>query len=193
MFNFNSSDPNLANCILWGNTDGGGSDESAQIHNSGSTPVVNYCCVQGWTGGLGGTGNIGGDSLLRDPDGPDNTVGTEDDNLRLSVGSPCIDAGDNTAVPPDTADLDGDANTAEPTPLDLDGAPRFFDDPNTTNTGNGTPPIVDMGAYEHGLGTCGDPDHPYPVMDFNDDCIVDFVDFAFFANYWLECTKPECD
>src|SRR5262249_5342213 len=45
------------------------------------------------------------------------------------------------------ADLDGDANTAEPTPYDLDGQARFFDacfdDP-----GDGTLPRVDIGAYE---------------------------------------------
>jgi len=38
--------------------------------------------------------------------------------------------------------LDGDGNTAEPVPFDLDGAPRFRD------TGSGAAPIVDMGAYE---------------------------------------------
>ncbi len=31
---------------------------------------------------------------------------------------------------------------------DLDGNPRFVDDPDTKDTGNGDPPIVDMGAYE---------------------------------------------
>ena len=32
---------------------------------------------------------------------------------------------------------------------DLDGQPRFVDDPNAKpDTGNGTPPVVDMGAYE---------------------------------------------
>ena len=51
---------------------------------------------------------------------------------------------------------------------------RFFDDPNTPDTGSGWPPIVDMGAYEFGgtgpqpclggfwHGTClllGDLDH----------------------------------
>ena len=62
-------------------------------------------------------------------------VGTADDDLRLPSGSPCIDAADNTAVPVGIT-------------TDLDGKPRFVDDPNTTDTGNGTAPIVDMGAYE---------------------------------------------
>jgi hypothetical protein len=31
---------------------------------------------------------------------------------------------------------------------DLDGESRFVDDPTVVDTGNGTAPIVDMGAYE---------------------------------------------
>jgi RHS repeat-associated protein/fibro-slime domain-containing protein len=50
--------------------------------------------------------------------------------------SPCIDAGDNDAVPVDVT-------------ADLDSLLRFFDDPGTDDTGNGTAPIVDMGAYEY--------------------------------------------
>ncbi len=41
-------------------------------------------------------------------------------------------------------------NTAVPKGIteDLEGNPRFVDDPDTKDTGNGDPPIVDMGAYE---------------------------------------------
>ncbi|HEY3244870.1 MAG TPA: choice-of-anchor Q domain-containing protein, partial [Phycisphaerae bacterium] len=72
----------------------------------------------------------------------------------LMTGSPCIDAGDNTAVPPDVLDLDRDGNTAEPTPVDLNGLPRFqeaLSAPNTGNPGPQGPPIVDIGAFEFGL------------------------------------------
>lgn len=41
---------------------------------------------------------------------------------RLSARSPAIDRGDNSAVPLDTIDLDGDSNTAEPLPFDQRGA-----------------------------------------------------------------------
>jgi len=142
--------PVVTNCIFWGNSDDDGIDESAQIYVTNGTPLINGCCIEGWTGTLGGTGNIGADPLFIDLDGPDNIVGTEDDDLRLSVGSPCIDAGDNDAVPLDTADVDGDGDTTELIPWDLDGKPRFIDDPDTVDTGNGTAPIVDMGAYEFG-------------------------------------------
>jgi hypothetical protein len=74
-------------------------------------------------GGWAGTGNIDADPTFADAEG------------RLSPGSPCIDAADNTAVP-------------EGITTDLDGNPRFVDDIGTPDTGFGEPPMVDMGAYE---------------------------------------------
>ncbi|MHC4675993.1 MAG: right-handed parallel beta-helix repeat-containing protein, partial [Planctomycetota bacterium] len=122
MFNDFSS-PTLTNCIIWGNS----APSGPEIKNASSTPTVSYS-------------HIGGaDPMFVDADGPDDIVGTEDDDLRLSGGSPCIDAGDNTAVP-------GGVTT------DMDGKPRFREDPFTADTGNGTPPIVDMGAYEYDEG-----------------------------------------
>ncbi|MDP2898124.1 MAG: right-handed parallel beta-helix repeat-containing protein [bacterium] len=93
-----SAGDTLTNCILWGNSDATGTGWSAQI--SGGTPVANFCCIQGWTGGLGGQGNIGANPLFVNADGPDDIPGTEDDNLGLLPTSPCIDTGDNAAVPP---------------------------------------------------------------------------------------------
>jgi hypothetical protein len=115
----------LTNCILWGNmsVDGMGEPAQLQTDNIDKTPVVNYCCIQGLTGALGGTGNIGGDPLFVYAGGADGLLGTEDDNLRLLPGSPCIDAGDNSAVPPSLL-------------TDLDLEPRFTDDPDTPDTGN---------------------------------------------------------
>ena len=92
-----SSAPSLINCILWGDTP----DEI-----SGFAPDITYSDVQG---GWSGEGNINASPLFADAD------------LRLSAGSPCTDAGDNSAV------LVG---------IDLDGNPRIV---------NG---VVDMGAYE---------------------------------------------
>ncbi len=150
MFNYYDSSPTLINGVFWGNRDAGGTGESAQIHiREDSSAVIHYTCVQGWSGKLGGTGNIGDDPMFVDADGPDNIPGTEDDDLRLSPGSPAIDAGINPALPPDTTDLDGDGDTVEPIPVDLNGVPRFMDISGIPDTGFGTPPIVDMGAYEH--------------------------------------------
>jgi len=66
---------------------------------------------------------------------------------RLVPTSACIDAGSNAAVALDLLDLDRDGNTTEPTPVDRAGKPRFVEHP-MPNTGSGTPPLVDMGAYE---------------------------------------------
>ena len=118
----------LANCVLWGNT-------PAQLE--GDSFTVTYSDIQG---GWPGIGNIDADPLVVQPAG---------DDLRLDFGSPCIDAGDNDAVP--------DGITT-----DLDGNPRFQDDPDVKDTGNGTPPIVDMGAYEGGH-------EPQDPMDSEDD------------------------
>ncbi len=160
------SSPTLTNCTMTGNsaTSGGGAmwchDDPNEplpldvcVYNSilwGDTPdeiegntmrvVVQYSDVQG---GWPGAGNIDADPLFVDPGSGD---------YRLSSSSPCIDAGDNAAVPSDSTDLDGDGDMDEPIPFDLDGNPRFVDDPDTEDTGNGTPPIVDMGAYEFQVG-----------------------------------------
>lgn len=114
-------------------------------------PTVTYSDVKG-SGGSGaswapvatdGGGNRDADPLF--------VLGT----LRLATlptASPAIDAGSNALVLDDLADLDHDGVTAEATPLDLDGLPRFEDVSSVVDTGSGTPPIVDMGAYEARLG-----------------------------------------
>ena len=51
---------------------------------------------------------------------------------------------------------DNDAPGLVGVTTDLDGHSRRIDDPNTPDGGNGTPPIVDMGAYEFGSTYFGD-------------------------------------
>jgi parallel beta-helix repeat protein len=134
--------PTIAGSILWGNA----APTGRQIYNDGcSTLVLTYSTIQG---GFTGAGNTSSDPLFVDPDGADNILGTSDDDLRLQFLSPATDAGANASVLPDYADLDGDGNTSEATPLDLDGNPRFYNDPFVLDTGTGAPPIVDRGAYE---------------------------------------------
>lgn len=93
-------------------------------------------------------GNLDVDPLFVDADGPDgNPLTLADNDWRLGAGSPGLDAGDNAEVSMDLLDLDGDANLLEPLPFDLDGGPRFVDDP-APDSGSGTTPLVDLGAYE---------------------------------------------
>ena len=142
----------VANSVLFGNSDGIGQAETAQI---GGLPgytalVLSHSCVQNLSVYAVWPGMIGGDPLFLDPRGPDGIAGTPDDDLRLGAGSPCIDAASNLLIQPDWTDIDGDGDFAEQMPLDRDGNPRRVDDPTVTDTGDGTAPIVDMGAYEHG-------------------------------------------
>jgi hypothetical protein len=114
----------LTNCIFWGNGRQYRTsyDQLAQVGGDASLSI-SYCCLQGWNGSLGGTGNWGRDPRFVDADGPDDIAGTLDDDLRLMADSPCIDAGNSNAVPADTA-------------TDLQGGPRILD------------AGVDLGAYE---------------------------------------------
>lgn len=58
------------------------------------------------------------------------------------------DAGSNANVPFDRPATDGNGNTNQPLPLDLRGLRRLVDDPSVPDTGEGDPPVVDMGAIE---------------------------------------------
>jgi len=188
----------IVNCIMWN----GGNE----IWNIGGGPLtIIYSDIQGGSSGVydpreglvWGNGNIDFDPLFVDPNGKDGIIGTEDDNLRLLAGSPCIDAGDNSALPADSNDLDGDGDMTEPIPFDIDDLPRFSDDPNTIDTGNGITPIVDMGAYEF-HDVCGDENHPYPTGDMNNDCEVNITDAVILALAWLSEDggigwNPDCD
>ena len=144
MYNYDSSSPTVSNCILWGNTAGTDGNEIALEYSSSID--VNYCDVEGGQAAIYNDGtstinwgsNIDADPNFFDPDNPD-------PNLRdyhLRPGSPCIDAADNSSVPADTTDLDGDGNTTEPIPFDIDGDVRFND-----GDSNGSA-IVDMGSDE---------------------------------------------
>ncbi len=150
------ADVTVQNCILWNDTAPEGPE--ILIYQGPSALAVGYSDIEGGEEGIGGgdsviwgDGNIDADPLFVDPYGSD---------YRLLSGSPCIDAGDNTAVPPDSGDLDSDGDTDEPVPVDLDGNPRFADDPDTPDSGNpdGIHPIVDMGAYELEGSECADGD-----------------------------------
>jgi Right handed beta helix region len=172
---------NVSNTLLWGNSNHESDfSERTQVWGLGTANLdVNYCIVEGWTGDFGGIGNSGVGPMFVDADGPDDILGTEDDNLRLLPGSPAINAGDPVGFVGPAADLDGH--------------PR-------TMCGQ-----RDIGAYEFGIGdydcdqiidlfdftawdscTAGPNQSGAPYtddckpFDFNTDSVIDLLDFAGF-------------
>jgi hypothetical protein len=126
IYNANGAAMTLANCILWGDA----ADTGAEIFNSGGTVSSNFSDVQG---GLAGAGNIQLDpQFVAGANGATGYVG----NQRLKLTSPCIDVGNNAAVP---------AGVIQ----DLAGANRLIDIPAVHDPGL----VVDMGAYERVPGT----------------------------------------
>lgn len=103
-----SSDTAVLNSILWANSDDEGSVEPAQLRKLSGALSLDYSCVQGFSGVLEGTGNIGDDPLFADANGDDDTVATVDDDLHLTSASPCVNTGDPVFEPPiNSTDFDG--------------------------------------------------------------------------------------
>jgi hypothetical protein len=138
----------VRNCTFWG--------VPADANNFSRFPTrtfdnavvdVEYSIVEGWPAAADAAGNSGADPRFVDADGPDDIAGTEDDDLRLSPGSPAINAGD-----PDPSHL---------TPMDLDGHARVL-------CGR-----VDIGAYESGIGDY-DCDEGVDLADFSnwEECMT---------------------
>ncbi len=101
------------------------------IEALGGTTFDDYNLFSG--DALTGSGVIshGGHSRVADP----RFVAPAQDDYRLRLDSPAIDAGDNSRVPNSVT-------------TDLAGGPRFADVPSVPDTGAGAPPIVDIGAFE---------------------------------------------
>ncbi len=166
-----NSSATVSNCILWENSDQGGTDEWAQIDSDGPVPLISYSCVQGWTGDWGGTGNTGANPLFTDAENDDyhlkSQAGRWDRGegrwTKDDVTSPCIDAGD---------------------PMNPIGHEPF------PNGG-----IVNMGAYggtaEASKSYFGEPVRETIVAgDIDGDCKVNLSDSAIMALHWLEDGRP---
>lgn len=169
--------PVITNCIFYANRDKNGMDEFAQVYlyprdlYPQFRGAVIYSCIQGWTGSLGGIGNIDADPCFADPDNGDHHLKSQAGRwnprtwswVKDDVTSPCIDAGDPAS------------------PIGLESFP------------NGG--IINMGAY----GGTAEASKSYfgrPVCetiiagDINGDCKVNLTDFAIMAFHWLEDRNP---
>jgi hypothetical protein len=133
---YNAGGASLANCIVWDEEPG-----QSLIAGGGATAIT-YSDVRG---GAAGTGNLDVDPQFVSARGADGIAGTLDDDLRLhtTFRSPSlvIDQGNNSALPADADDLDGDGDVSEPLPLDVTARARVIGF-------TALPPVVDMGALE---------------------------------------------
>ncbi|MCQ3920016.1 MAG: hypothetical protein DPW13_03495 [Planctomycetes bacterium] len=139
LYAWNSTDLTFTSCIFWNN------GPAPLVTDFESELFITYSDVMG---GFRGEGNLDVDPRFAD------VVPGRDwrlNDYRLRSDSPCTDAGDNVAVWDDLWDLDGDGDTRENLPLELDGSPRFIDNEEVDDTGRDDGDgdgIVDMGPYE---------------------------------------------
>jgi parallel beta-helix repeat protein len=115
----NESSPKLVNCILWNNIAAKGPQVSLEY----SSVTVKYCNFKDGSPGIYVDQNSSVAWDISNIDAKPLFVDAANDDYRLQAGSPCIDAGDNSAIPSSVT-------------MGLDENPRIV---------NG---IVDMGAYE---------------------------------------------
>jgi hypothetical protein len=148
-------------------------DESAQIvaAHGAETSVVNYCCIQGWTGNLGGIGNIDDDPLFVDPNTDDchlKSAGWRWDTKRHrwhydETTSQCIDAG-NPGSPLNDELLSMPDDELIPWGINL---------------------RINMGSYG-GTSEASMPPYDWALLgDIDNDGVVDFKDFALQLQYWM--------
>ena len=143
----NNPSPWYHNSILWGNTG------PTQFFTDQSIAYFKQSLVQGGCPSAPPATYCLGTIFTTDPlffqnpsDGGDGWgVGNNDNygSLRPQPTSPAIDVGDNNA------DIDWLTGGTQPVPSpDLDGQVRYYDSATSSATGLGTPPFIDLGAFE---------------------------------------------
>ena len=140
----------LINCIVW--------DTDPDLLAGTANYVITYSDIRG---GWPGAGNI---------DANPQFVDASSNNFRLKTTSPCVDAGDSSAI---SAEIF----------TDIDNNQRGINEPSVTDTGI---PIfgltVDMGAYE--LQASANEQCPH---DINQDQQIDVTDLLDLLARWGEC------
>jgi parallel beta-helix repeat protein len=169
----------LTNTIVWSNSDIDGLGETSQISDARGSRIstISYCCIQDWTGALGGIGNIGVEPLFADPQSGDFHLKStgwrwEVDNQRWhydEMTSPCIDAG-NPGFP-----LNDELLNMPDGPSNLWGANLR----------------INMGCYG-GTEQASIPPYGWALLgDLTNDGVVDTEDFAVQARYWMRTSTRQ--
>lgn len=159
-----SMDGSFENCILWYNValvEPGDNPEAVVDQQYKGEVEIRHSDVAGLLDGGGPDpqfpGSIESAPLFVGAPSLSNGGAFVAGDLHLASGSPCLDAGDNGAVPAGLT-------------TDLDGLARRVDDADAPNVGLGTPPHVDMGCFERQLQPC--------TGDVNGDSSVNLSDLA---------------
>jgi hypothetical protein len=159
----------LNNCILW--------DDQPNEY-AGDPPYADHSIIEGSLAEIVGDGNLNTNPLYVDPDGPDDGIGTLDDDLSVQPNSPAVDSGNNDLLPADLFDLDEDGDTSEDVALDVTSHFRRYD---AIVFDTGFPPFdapyADRGAYEFGSP-------PFCPGDANLDGRVDNEDLQRVLDAW---------
>ncbi len=127
-----------------------GGNEILTNHMTGVS-IFNTDIQDGWAGT--GSGNIDTDPLFVENGFLGLNEMWNDGDYQLQKSSLCIDQGDNLLLPQDVTDLDGDSDTSEPLPVDVNDTNRIKN------------AIVDMGAYEQEVSVTPEPNGPVSSND----------------------------
>jgi hypothetical protein len=117
----------------------------------GFTPngyVLRRSLIEHWDGSMPGEEVSDLDPMFVDASGADGIAGTEDDDLRLSPGSPAIDHGDLVGRSLASPSHELETDLAMTLSLDLDEFERFHDDVGTPDHPKSSTPAIDLGAHE---------------------------------------------
>lgn len=154
----------VENSIVWGNTATDPELSGGYKSQVGGSFDAEYSCI--WK-------IFDPSAPGEDPIDPENLPGCTAANpmfvagsdVHLAEGSPCVDAGKNAFVPAGIV-------------VDLDGSPRFADDPVAPNVGVGGGALVDMGCFERS------PPPPCSAVDLDCDGLVDGADLGLLLAAW---------
>lgn len=150
-------EPNISNCIIWGN-------ETGQLYDCSA----DYSCIQN---GTNDNNDINTPPLFYDPN--------DSNNLHIASNSPCIDKGNpdgnyigETDIDGGERIFDGDSNSTEIVDI---GADEFYWIVN----------FVDFAGLANAWMSSSGQSNYNDIFDLEDDDLIDHNDLAVFCEGWL--------